>query len=186
MRCSVPHREQWLWAPGYEGRYEVSSLGRVRTYIGVGKWRPSVRPRGFLYVHNADGSSGYPWVYMSRGGRSSGKPPRGSCIRAPLKLHVSINVLVATAFHGPKPFPSAVARHLDGVRSNNLAENIRWGTHKDNEEDKVRQGRPHGGGGGLAWLRGVVRKCRGCGLFRGRKHACTLHHPGHRARVLVQ
>lgn len=56
-----------------------------------------------------------------------------------------VHVVVCRAFHGEKPFPAAVARHLDGDRKNNGAWNLCWGTHKENADDRDRHGRtPYG------------------------------------------
>ncbi len=33
------NEEIWKWIPEYEGRYEVSSIGRVRSYYKPGKAR---------------------------------------------------------------------------------------------------------------------------------------------------
>jgi len=46
----------------------------------------------------------------------------------PRKVHQ----LVCEAFHGPKPFPSAVVIHADENAHNNRPENLRWGTQKEN------------------------------------------------------
>lgn len=43
-----------------------------------------------------------------------------------------IAYLVCEAFHGPKPFPQAVAMHLDEGSRNNCAVNLDWGTQKEN------------------------------------------------------
>lgn len=43
-----------------------------------------------------------------------------------------IHRLVCEAFHGPSPFPKAVVIHLDEDALNNAAENLRWGTQKEN------------------------------------------------------
>ena len=48
--------------------------------------------------------------------------------QAPRKVHQ----LVCEAFHGPKPFDSAVVIHLDENALNNRADNLRWGTQKEN------------------------------------------------------
>lgn len=48
--------------------------------------------------------------------------------QAPKKVHQ----LVCEAFHGPKPFPSAVVIHLDENGLNNRPENLKWGTQKEN------------------------------------------------------
>ncbi len=46
----------------------------------------------------------------------------------PKKVHR----LVCLAFHGPKPFPEAVVIHIDEDAHNNRADNLRWGTQKEN------------------------------------------------------
>ena len=40
--------------------------------------------------------------------------------------------LVAEAFHGPAPFAGAVVMHLDENAANNRADNLRWGTQREN------------------------------------------------------
>jgi hypothetical protein len=40
--------------------------------------------------------------------------------------------LIAEAFHGPAPFQDAVVMHLDENAANNRANNLRWGTQKEN------------------------------------------------------
>jgi hypothetical protein len=58
---------------------------------------------------------------------------------------------VCEAFHGPKPFPEAQVRHINGVKSDNRASNLRWGTPLENTEDKrlhgVARGAAHEGAG---------------------------------------
>lgn len=48
--------------------------------------------------------------------------------------------LVADAWHGPKP-PGLVVRHLDDDPLNDAAWNLRYGTHRDNYSDAIRNGR---------------------------------------------
>ena len=43
-----------------------------------------------------------------------------------------VHRLVCEAFHGPAPFPRAVVIHLDEDALNNAADNLRWGTQKEN------------------------------------------------------
>ena len=54
----------------------------------------------------------------------------------------SIYVLVALAFHGPRPVGPAgkEVRHLDGNKSNNRPENLAYGTRRENALDIVRHG----------------------------------------------
>src|SRR5690349_6456701 len=51
----------------------------------------------------------------------------GSRIDGKLR-HFMGHLLVCEAFHGPKPFPEAQVRHLDGNPANNNARNLKWGT----------------------------------------------------------
>lgn len=51
-----------------------------------------------------------------------------------------IHTLVLEHFIGKKPC-GFEARHLDGNKDNNKLSNLRWGTKKENGEDKVEHGR---------------------------------------------
>lgn len=111
--------ENWLPVVGHEGYYEVSDQGRVRGVERVvGTRSPRVVPsRILLPSPNFDG---HLVVSLSRYGRSSTR---------------RVHTLVATAFHGLRPFPKAVIRHLNGVETDNRPENLRWGTTTDNNRD---------------------------------------------------
>lgn len=52
---------------------------------------------------------------------------------------VYLHHLVAEAFWGPRP-PDKEVAHGDGDKANCDALNLRWATHADNEQDKVRLG----------------------------------------------
>lgn len=52
-------------------------------------------------------------------------------IRAKGVTH-KVHRLVAEAFHGPQPFDGAVVMHIDENAANNRADNLRWGTQKEN------------------------------------------------------
>jgi DNA modification methylase len=51
----------------------------------------------------------------------------------------SVHVLVCSAFHGERP-EGMVVRHLNGVHTDNCADNLKWGTPKENAEDRVLHG----------------------------------------------
>jgi hypothetical protein len=109
-------KEEWRGIPGYEGKYQASSLGRIRsvdhyvTRLVKGRvLRPRIRKEG------------YPIVTISGAG--------------PKDVHS----LVALAFHGPRGEGQQV-RHLDGDKQNAKAENLAYGTQADNERDKFRYG----------------------------------------------
>lgn len=42
---------------------------------------------------------------------------------------------------GPRPFPGAQVRHLDGNPANNCASNLAWGNATENADDRLRHGR---------------------------------------------
>lgn len=104
--------EQWRPVVGWEGLYEVSSEGRVRSFRRGANGR-ILRP--------GIASHGYPTVALGRGNTQS------------------VHVLVAAAFIGPCPEGQEV-RHRDGKRSNPKAENLRYGTRSQNINDAIRSG----------------------------------------------
>jgi hypothetical protein len=117
--------ETWVPVPQWEGYYEVSNRGRVRSLDRTvtcqsGQLRPL---RGCVLspgVHPA----GHLLVNLCRDGQG----------------HMSyVAHLVAAAFIGPRP-PGFEVCHGDGVPSNNLPENLRYDTVSANHLDRVRHG----------------------------------------------
>ena len=125
-----PMPERWLPVVGYEGFYEVSDLGRIRSLPRLTVWRNGRKrhyPGKILnpYISPRDGYARTP--LSVQGVRSS-----------PLLVHC----LIAEAFLGPCPEGQEV-RHLDGDPANNVLTNLKYGTHGENERDKVRHGTHH-------------------------------------------
>lgn len=56
------------------------------------------------------------------------------------RKQVTVATLVCTAFHGPRPAGMECC-HGDGTRSNDAAANLRWGTRRENMQDKIKHGR---------------------------------------------
>ena len=104
-----------LWRPvvGFEGRYEVSDAGRVRSLITARELTHTVNGQGY---HRVSLSSG----------------------KGPSRLH-SVYRLVLAAFTGPAP-TGHVARHLNGDPSDNRLANLAYGTYSENNRDTVRHG----------------------------------------------
>ncbi|MEX6726128.1 HNH endonuclease [Parapedomonas caeni] len=78
---------------------------------------------------------------MPRGGQRpyGGTPTFGVWNKADGRFIVTIGDrtykvarLVAEAFHGSPPFEGAVVMHLDENAANNRADNLRWGTQREN------------------------------------------------------
>lgn len=121
-------REKWAPVPGWDGLYEVSTRGRVRSLE-----RFSVDSRGRLYrvpgrVRKLSRHpSGYVLVNLCAGGS---------------RRKYQVHRLVLAAFIGPCP-EGMETRHLDGDRANNHLENLAWGTPEENTADRVRHGTTH-------------------------------------------
>lgn len=108
--------EIWKAVKGYEGFYEISNLGHVRSVDRlVQHGKHIIQRHGKLLKPVAD-QNGYLHVYLARSGKQSQK---------------SIHVLVATAFIH-KDSPDLEVNHKDGDKSNNCVSNLEWITHKAN------------------------------------------------------
>lgn len=118
-------REEWRPIPGHDG-YEVSNLGRVRSYRAHGGnsgGRRIAEPR--LKVTSRHKPTGYLSVVLQAElGRSQ---------------RYAVHVLVAQAFLGPRPAGYQVA-HADGDKMNARRENLRYATAVENAQDKVGHG----------------------------------------------
>lgn len=121
--------EEWRPVVGYEGFYEVSDHGRVRSVDRV--------------VHAKDG----------RSMRYSGKmlsiaTTRGNRTMVVLSMpgcrpwSTTVHKLVLTAFVGLCP-EGMECCHWDDDPQNNYLSNLRWDTKSANARDKVRNGRDH-------------------------------------------
>lgn len=107
--------ERWLPVPGYEGLYEISDQGRVRSFHASRSGRmlkPSPASAGYLAVSLVKGRS---------------------------KRTRTIHSLVASAFLGPRPSGQEV-RHLDGNPANSTLGNLKYGTKSENRKDSVKHG----------------------------------------------
>jgi len=127
-----------IWRPvvGYEGYYEVSNMGRIRSLDRVvwgkskrGMWYSSVR-EGKMFSKPDEGDRTYKTVGMNKpGGKSK---------------NCGVHWVVLEAFVGPRP-EGMEGCHNDGNPSNNRLDNLRWDTHKGNHEDRIRHGTNNGG-----------------------------------------
>lgn len=104
-----------IWEPieGYEGLYEVSNLGRVRSLEFRNGSGTHKRVR---YLNSTDNGHGYKIIGLKVNGKR--------------KNHY-VHRLVAMAFI-PNPDNLPVIDHIDHDRANNSATNLRWMTQGDN------------------------------------------------------
>lgn len=121
--------EEWRAIPGWEGFYEVSSEGRIRS---VRRLVPinSVTPERKRWMGGGvrkltRQKDGYLAATLTGDGR-----------RELMMAHRA----VLLAFVG-QPEEGSVARHLNGTPTDNQPKNLCWGTHEENMQDRKRHGR---------------------------------------------
>lgn len=110
--------EIWKDVEGYEGLYQVSNLGRVKSlthYIIKENYKPR-EVKGKILTPFFDRPKGYMSVSLSKNNK--------------IKLQ-RIHRLVAQAFI-PNPDNLIQINHKDGNKSNNNVENLEWCSCKDN------------------------------------------------------
>ena len=122
----------WKSVPEWEGWYEVSSRGEVRSVnrtilFSDGRVRAYTGKKLAQYTDR----NGYRKVTLKKNGTD---------------FRVHVHFLVASAFLGPRP-KGWVVRHFDGDNTNNKKGNLKYGTHAENHADTLRHGRrPRGVG----------------------------------------
>lgn len=113
--------ERWVPVFGYEGIYEVSDIGRVRSLDrrdNRGRFRRGV----ILKRHVWEG--GHLAVVLCKHGT---------------ERFVSVHRTALESFVGPAP-EGTEGCHNDGNPANNKIANLRWDTHAENMRDQARHG----------------------------------------------
>lgn len=110
-------KEIWKPIKGYEGYYEISSYGRLRSCDRI-----IVQGKNFLHLKgrfmcpSICRSTGYYITTLSRNG---------------IKKRKLLHRLIAKAFI-PNPDNKPMIDHINGVRTDNGIENLRWCTNREN------------------------------------------------------
>ena len=109
--------EVWKDIIGWEGKYQVSNLGRVRTLNYK-------RTNQIRIMSGVTDIRGYKCIAFREGGAGS------------RQKHFMVHRLVAQAFI-PNPEGKPFVNHRDGNRKNNNASNLEWCTREENEKHKI-------------------------------------------------
>ena len=104
--------EIWKDVKGYEGLYQVSSLGKIKSLYNKQNMKP--------YIHN-----GYSRITLHK---------NGQC-----KMNM-VHRLVAQAFID-NPLNKPCVNHIDFNRSNNNVENLEWCTYSENQNHSFKNNR---------------------------------------------
>lgn len=110
------NQETWKFVSGYEGFYEVSNLGRVRSVPrDVERYGHMMHLRGKVLA-NRVGKAGYLSIHLMREAIFDWR---------------SIHRLVAEAFV-KNEYGKGFVNHKDGNKGNNAADNLEWVTRSEN------------------------------------------------------
>ena len=116
-----------IWKPvvDFEGTYEVSNKGRIRSCQRVFTYRREGREcqgfRNAILIKTSLTEDGYENVQLRKDNQT---------------YYFSVHRLVATAFI-PNPENKPEVNHLDGVRNHNEDTNLEWCTSKENIHDAI-------------------------------------------------
>ena len=123
--------ERWKDIEGYEGKYAVSTKGRVKSFYN--KTRHGYKKREVPLILKGRETMGY--LYVQLQGRKNFK----------------IHRLVAKAFI-PNPENKRTVDHADGNRKNNCVENLRWADRS--EQGRNKKCSSNTGWQGVSWKEG--------------------------------
>ena len=153
MATKAPNVSEEVWKdiPEWEGLYQASSLGRIRsldrTIVAISRWgTPQKYKRPGKILKLKVDRDGYLGCHLNVSPRSK---------------HCKAHQLVCMAFHR-LPVDGEVVAHNNGVRDDNRPENLRWATTRENFHDRRAHGTwPSGENSGKAILdEGKVKMLR--------------------------
>jgi hypothetical protein len=119
--------EEWRRIEGWPG-YEISSLGRLGSWHKLPNAKHPPQERRILV-----------------GGKDKDGYRRAVLVNGKTRRSLRLHHLVLDTFQGKRPFPEAVARHLNGDLTDNSVTNLCWGTQQENIDDRERHGRTRSG-----------------------------------------
>jgi hypothetical protein len=112
--------EIWKSIEGYEGKYEISNYGRVKSLDIYHRIHSQKIMKSWI-------NSNKKYLYITLKKDNKNKT-------------FAVHRLVLEAFVSKKP-PGKQCAHYDGDPQNNHLSNLRWATAKENIEDRKRHGR---------------------------------------------
>lgn len=114
--------EEWRDIRGYEGLYQVSSFGKVKSLDRTNfKFNRSVPLKGRILKLNTN-IHGYPFATIYKNGVSHS---------------ITVHRLVAETFI-PNPDNKPQVNHINGCKSDNRVDNLEWVTASENQTHSFR------------------------------------------------
>lgn len=108
--------EIWRDIKDYEGLYQVSNLGRVKSLEHKVKNKHGYRTVKERILKTFLDGGGYVQVYLYKNNT---------------RTHYHVHRLVAQAFK-PNPYNKPCINHLNKIRTDNRVDNLEWCTHEEN------------------------------------------------------
>lgn len=124
----VSTKEEWRDVPGWEGMYQVSNQGRVKSLERLKRSTNNgvqIVPERILKYGYGTINRGYLFVALCRNGKVSRR---------------GVHYLVLLAFIGERPKGMICRHYPDKSPANNRLENLCWGTAKQNTADMWEHG----------------------------------------------
>lgn len=115
--------EEWKDIVGYEGQYQVSSFGRIKSLT-----RESIYPDNSTHIYyerllcQSVDRDGYHSVALTSRGKTK---------------YYRVHRLVAEAFLGRHPVGRALINHKNGEKDDNRIENLEWVNAEENQRHRV-------------------------------------------------
>lgn len=113
--------EIWKDIPGYEGYYQVSNMGRIKSLERI-SFRNNGKSENAKYylkeriLNIQTQTQGYSQIVLSKNG-----------VRKTFRLHIIVAKLFVE-----NPLKKTYVNHIDGNKKNNKASNLEWVTAKEN------------------------------------------------------
>lgn len=114
--------EEWRDIDGYEGLYQISNLGRVKSLERPCSGNTRTIPE---IIRKPNVMKGYHCMALIRGGKHK---------------VFRVHRLVAEYFICPQPTPEHQINHIDGDKANNNAENLEWVLPIENTRHAIKTG----------------------------------------------
>lgn len=110
--------EVWRDIKGYEGYYQISNFGKVKSLKRIVKYKDG---RTFKYktkyLKPTKDTRGYLGVGLNKNGNVK---------------HFRVHRLVAETFLGKPKVRLMSVNHIDGIKTNNILDNLEWVTYSEN------------------------------------------------------